>query len=305
MKKIRLRTVVLAAHVLFILPLFSVLAARTALAAESAVETTDLIIRDVTGSLPPEAFATRVAETESMFANVLKFWEADPRIGAFGKIFVEFDYPLKKTLTSFFYWRQAANGKSERVVRVFGAKDRPQLLAHKLTSAVFPNPDKLIRNMMGEVSEGRFGNAMSWPRCGFSPDDWVVAEQRAGHFIPLADLGPNHEDWGMRVVNNAPTVFDRTKQQAAYSEAGSFGEFMVSSYGIGKMKLLNRQSRNALRPWKDVFGNDLEALQTEWLGAVQARTQKDGKSISTLVSLLKRDPSDACYDAQNLARGGM
>ena len=37
----------------------------------------------------------------------------------------------------------------EHQVRVFGVEREPQMVAHKLTHAVFISPDKLVRNIMG------------------------------------------------------------------------------------------------------------------------------------------------------------
>jgi hypothetical protein len=48
--------------------------------------------------------------------------------------------------------------------------------------------------MMGEASEIRFGNPLSFPMCGFNKDEWVMA----------------------------------------ILQAGSFGEYLINTYGIGK-----------------------------------------------------------------------
>jgi len=84
-------------------------------------------------------------------------------------------------------------------------------------------------------------------------------------------------------------------------EAGSFGEFLITTYGTEKMKQFNRLSRNKSRPWKEVFGLTLEQLEAKWLEAVKLGSRdKEGK-ISTLVTLVRNDPNTACFSAQNLA----
>jgi hypothetical protein len=54
------------------------------------------------------------------------------------------------------------------------------MMAHKRTSAVFPQRDKLISNMMGILAEAQVGSAMTFPMCGFDSDDWVPAFARQG-----------------------------------------------------------------------------------------------------------------------------
>ena len=192
------------------------------------IETERLIIRDVTGNISPESFKKLASKADLTLTKVLQFWSTEPRIKQFGKIVVEFDHSDPKANYSFFFFRQE-KGQKVRVVGVFGGGEDPHHLAHKLTSAVFPNSDKLIRNMMGEASEVRFGNPLSFPMCGFDKDCWVIALSRAGSYIPLAKIGSEHSDWGMEIQNNLPKVKDRVKQHTSYLEAGSFGEFLINT----------------------------------------------------------------------------
>jgi hypothetical protein len=270
--------------------------------AGTTVETERLIIRDITGKMPPERFEKLTSKADSTLTEILRFWSAEPRVNELGKIIVEFDHPLPKASTSIFFWGKE-KGQRVRVVRVFGGDDHPHLLAHKLTSAVFPNPDKLIRNMMGEASEKRFGNPLAFPMCGFDKDEWIMALLQVGSYIPFPKIGPDHSDWGMEIKNNVPEVKDRAKQHASYLEAGSFGEFLITTYDTEKMKQFNRLSRNQSRPWKEVFGLTLEQLEAKWLEAIKLGSRdKEGK-ISTLVKLVRNDPNSACFSAQNLAEG--
>jgi hypothetical protein len=265
------------------------------------VETERLIIRDITGNISSERFEKLVNKVDSTLTNILQFWSTEPRIKQFGKIIVEFDHSDPKANYSFFFFRKE-NGQRVRVVRISGGDEYPHHLAHKLTSAVFPNPDKLIRNMMGEASEIRFGNPLSFPMCGFDNDCWVIALSKAGSYIPLTKIGPDHSDWGMEIDNNVPKVKDRTKQHASYVEAGSFGEFLINTYGIEKMKQFNLLSRNKPRPWKEVFGIALEQLEAKWLEAVRLRSRENEENISTLVKLPKDNPNTACFSAQDMSK---
>ncbi len=269
--------------------------------AGSNVENERLIILDATGSMPPQRFEALVRKVDSTLTEVIKFWSADPRITEFGKIIVEFHNPLPKASSSVFMWRKE-NGKKARVVRVYGGGEYPHQLAHKLTSALFPNPDKLIRNMMGEASERRFGNPLSFPSCGFDKDEWVLALVEAGSYIPLTKIGPNHRDWGMEIVNHAPVVNDRAKQHASYVEAGSFGEFLIATYGIDRMKVFNRLSRKEPRPWLAAYGTPLDQLEARWLEALRSKAGEKKKKISILVKLLRNNPKAACNSAQDLVK---
>jgi len=267
----------------------------------ATIETERLIIRDVTGNISSESFKRLASKADLTLTKVLQFWSTEPRIKQFGKIIVEFDHSDPKANYSFFFFRQE-KGQKVRVVGVFGGGEDPHHLAHKLTSAVFPNPDKLIRNMMGEASEVRFGNPLSFPMCGFDKDCWVIALSQVGFYIPLAKIGPDHSDWGMEIQNNLPKVKDRAKQHASYLEAGSFGEFLINTYGIEKMKQFNLLSTNKPRPWKEVYGTALEQLEAKWLEAVRSRSQEKEETIPTLVKLLRDNPNTACASAQDLAK---
>jgi len=212
-------------------------------------ENEGLVIQDISGNLSPERFARLVSKVDAIFTKILRFWSTEPRIAQFGKILVEFDNPDQKPGYSIFFFRKE-NRQRVRVVRVTGGDGYPHQLAHKLTHALFPNPDKLIRNMMGEASEIRFGNTLSFPMCSFDNDVWVMALSRAGSYIPLTKLGPDHRDWGMEIENNMPTIKDRARQHVCYTEAGSFGEFLLEGYGINKIKQFNNLSINKPRPWE-------------------------------------------------------
>ena len=265
------------------------------------IETERLIIRDVTGNISPESFKKLASKADLTLTKVLQFWSTESRIKQFGKIVVEFDHSDPKANYSFFFFRQE-KGQKVRVVGVFGGGEDPHHLAHKLTSAVFPNSDKLIRNMMGEASEVRFGNPLSFPMCGFDKDCWVIALSQAGSCIPLAKIGSEHSDWGMEIQNNLPKVKDRVKQHTSYLEAGSFGEFLINTYGIEKMKQFNQLSTKNPRPWKEVYGVTLEALEAKWLEAIRSKSQGKEETISTLVKLLRDNPNTACTSAQELAK---
>lgn len=268
----------------------------------ATVETERLIFRDMTGTMSPDALERLSHKVEATFTEILNFWSVEPRINKLGKIVIEFDHPLNNANTSI-YIHQNDNRQKIRVVRVFGSAEHPYELAHKLTHATFPNPDKLIRNMMGETSEMRFGNPLSFPMCGFDADEWVMALLQIDSYIPLTNIGPNHSDWGMEIKNGVPRVSNRAKQHALYLEAGSFGRFLISTFGIEKMKKFTHISRNTSRQWQEAFGIPLEQLETEWLEAVRLKTRGNEEKISTLIEFRRNNPETACYSAQDLAKG--
>lgn len=237
---------------------------------------------------------------ESTLTAVTEFWSADPRIEEAGKILIEIEHPLKRNVAASFFFFREENGRRVRILKVYGGYESPHQLAHKLTSALLPHPDILIRNMMGEVSEKRFGNPQSFPMCGFDNDDWVMALIQAGSYIPISKLGQEHSDWGKEIVDYEPQVKDRVKQHTCYLEAGSFGEFLIATSGVMKMKQFYRLSKNKSRPWEDVYKTSLEKLETRWLESLESRPPEKKENISVLLKLWKENPNTACFEAQDM-----
>lgn len=115
---------------------------------DATVETSHLIVSDATGNLSIEQLKQRADNAQETLNKIIAFWSADPEIARLGKIRVIFDVPRRDVYSSVFYWGKNGDEKT-RIVRVFGIDEAPQMMAHKLTSAIFPQKDKLIRNMMG------------------------------------------------------------------------------------------------------------------------------------------------------------
>jgi hypothetical protein len=266
-------------------------------ASSAIIETQHLIVGDATGKLSDAQLKSLADQAQTMLERVLAFWSADAGIRQFGKIRVVFDAPRR--MDYYTSVMEMKDGRMVRAVRVFGYERAPQDMAHKLTSALFPHRDKLIRNMMGVPTEEQVGNPLTHPGCGFSSDDWVLVFKRMNLLIPLNELGPDHESWGHKVgADGFPAVFDRARQSKAYAEAGSFGKYLIQTYGINKMKKFHELSRSE-RPWQGIFGMTLQELEANWLKTLQA----DEKTISTLSKLFERSPDRACLEAQKLVTG--
>ena len=177
-------------------------------AADASVETAHLIVTDATGKLSSGQLERLAGDAQETMNKVLSFWLANPKISRFGKIRVIFDAPRREVYSSVFYWDKKG-GKATRVVQVFGTEGAPQMMAHKLTSAIFPQKDKLIRNIMGILSEAQIGNPLTFPMCGFDSGDWVSAFLENGSYIHLRELGPDHESWGMRDAGGGKLTIDQ------------------------------------------------------------------------------------------------
>ena len=235
--------------------------------------------------------------------KVLAFWSADPGIDQFGKIRIIFEPPFRGNYFSVFYWDRK-DGRQIRAVRVAGSAPLPQMLAHKLASAVFPQNDKLIRNMMGIVTENQLGNRLTFPGCGFSDDEWVLAFLRMKSVIPLNELGPDHESWGMRDYGGGNIrAYDIAKQLKSYAEAGSFSQYLVLTYGINKLKQLHELSSRQKRPWQEVYEIGLQELEANWLKALAASEKAKSESIATLSTLFASNANTACLKAQEIVLG--
>ena len=139
------------------------------------LETSHLIVRDRTGQLTHEQVREVADRADKALKEILIFWSEDPKINELGKIRVELERPRGRGefYGSVFKWG-LEGGNKIRIVYVFGVDREPQGMVHKLTHAIFPNDDKLIRNMMGIPMEVLFGNRLTFPMCGFKNSTWVL-----------------------------------------------------------------------------------------------------------------------------------
>jgi hypothetical protein len=278
--------------------------AGAAQAAGTVVETEHLLVSDATGNMPDARLRDLAGQAQAMLGRVLAFWSADSGVERFGKIRVIFDVPRKGGNYSCVCYWQGRGPERVRSVRVFGFDKPLQMLAHKLTSAVFPQQDKLIRNMMGILAEEQLGNPLTFPRCGFGSDDWVLALLKARAYVPINELGPDHASWGMKDAGGGMLmVLDRPRQHRSYAEAGSFGRYLFQTYGLGRILRLQRLSHEIKRPWQDVFGLGLPELEANWLAALKAGAQAREAEISVVSRFLDADPVTACTQAQWVASG--
>jgi hypothetical protein len=284
---------------LFGLMLWLLLCGR-ALAAD-AVETAHLSVHDATGSLGWERLVALAEREEAGLAAVRGLWGLEgeeARAGGRGKIRVVYDQPQRGQCTSTFFLGLGG----QRTLRVFGCPEAPLMLAHKMTSALMPQPDKLIRNMLGEISEQRLGRAASFPACGQDADDWVRAFEASGLRIPLADLGPDHGSWGMRDEGGGRLIaLDRLRQLRAYAEAGSFARYLAREHGLEGLKRLQwRTLESDQRPWAEVFGADLPELERRWLESLKGG-DVDAARVERLARILMGVGGDPCERARKVA----
>jgi hypothetical protein len=264
-----------------------------------AMEADVFVVRDLTGKLSVDRQAALAKDAREKLDRVLRFYDAGPKVENLGKIRLEFDEPRGGTYSTVFLMVKEGNRKV-RVVRIFGVDKEPQMVAHKLTHAIFISPDKLVRNMMGIPMEVRFGNPLTFPMCGFRSDEWVEAFHRKQSYIPLSELSPDHEQWGMSTRGGVPVVLNKPRQHVMYAESGSFGDYLLASHGAEKMKRFWRLSEGGKRPWEEVFGLPLKELEARWLESLKAK-KPDEKHVEALLNLLNRNPKDACSEAQRLS----
>jgi hypothetical protein len=267
---------------------------------ELTVETPHLIVRNTTGKLTLEHLKRFAEQAQETLNKILTFWSADPGVNQWGKIRIYLDPPRREVYSSVFYWDQEGSRRI-RVVRVFGVEAAPQMMAHKLTSALFPQKDKLIRNMMGILTEAQVGNRLTFPSCGFGSDPWVSAFLKLKSYIPIHQLGPDHASWGMEEDGKGKlSIHDKARQHRAYAEAGSFSAYLFLTYGVNKIKQLQRFSQKKDRPWQDVFGIGLEELEANWLKSLKDSEKAREDDVSVVRKLFQNAPSNACAEAQLL-----
>ncbi len=268
-------------------------------AASPSVETAHLVVVDEASRLTQDELLLFSQGAEAGYLKILQFWSLPERAGGQDKIVLEL-LPDRRG-HSFSVFVPGKRGRRDKsIVRVFGMRE-PREMAHKLTHAVFPTEDKLVRNMMGIPTEERLGNSLSFPMCGFPGHAWVVVLLKTGSFVPLVDLGASHEDWGMSFRGAMPVVSDRKRQHASYAQAGSFGAFLISRFGVEKVKSFYERSRLGGRPWKEVFGADIATLQAQWLASIEEYAGNNKGQVELLEGLWKDDPVTACFRAQRKA----
>lgn len=282
-----------------------ILLAGLSQASVAVVETQHLIVSAENANLSDARLNDLADQAQATFERVLAFWSVDSGMDQFGKIRVIFDAPRRGDYyTAIVDLTYRDRGRRVRAVRVFGYDRSPQEMAHKLTNALFLRDDKLIRNMIGIATEEQVGNPLSWPGCGFRNDSWVLAFLKTKSFIPLNELGLDHESWGMQVgADGFPSVFDRDRQSRAYAEAGSFGSYLIRTYGIKKIKQFYELSSRKTRPWQDIFGVGIQELEANWLKTLRVDEKISDEGVSTLSRLFERNPNTACLAAQRLAAG--
>ena len=261
-------------------------------------ETPRLVVEDMKGKLSPEKFQRFAADADAALQKAMQFWAIADRSQDTGKIRLELYPEYKGHAFSVFQLEKTGSGR-QKVVRLYGLES-PQELFHKLTHALFPTEDKLVRNMMGVPTEERFGNSLSFPLCGRNLDAWVAALRQTGSYIPLRELGQDHEAWGMTFEDKMPVVSDRKRQHASYLEAGSFGDFLLKSYGVDKVKAFHKASLQGDRPWAKIFGQDLPRLETQWIGGVEEYGRQNQDQVRSLAKLWREDPKNACYETQGV-----
>ena len=270
----------------------------------ATIETADLVVGATAQGTSRQDLERLAGRAQDTLRKILAFWSADAGTDRFGKIRVSFEPPRRDIYSSVFYWEQTG-GHRTRAVRVFGTEGAPQMMVHKLTSAVFPQRDKLIRNLMGILAEAQVGNPATFPACGIGSDAWALALVGTKSYIPLGDLGPDHESWGMQDLGGGRlSVHDKAKQHRAYAETGSFASYLFRTYGVNRIKRLQRLSQTTTRPFREVFGADLPALEASWLGTLPAEGKAQEENVTTARRLLGRDPDSACAEAQKLSAAG-
>jgi hypothetical protein len=101
--------------------------------------------------------------------------------------------------------------------------------------------------------------------------------------------------------NGKLLILDKAKQHKAYAETGSFGNYLFITYGINKIKRLQRLSQEKDRPFQDVFGISLQELEANWLKHLRTNGETKEENVAIVLKLLERNPSTACSEAQKLA----
>ena len=97
------------------------------------------------------------------------------------------------------------------------------------------------------------------------------------------------------------SIHDQARQHRAYAEAGSFGAYLFTTFGISKIKRFHRLSHEKDRPWQDVFGIGMEELEAHWINALSTSQRARGDNVPIVSKLLATNAGTACAEAQKLS----
>jgi hypothetical protein len=92
--------------------------------------------------------------------------------------------------------------------------------------------------------------------CGFDNAAWVLAFRQIKLNIPLTDLGPGHESWGMTMKGWFPSFTSRRTQHISYAEAGIFWVLSFGYLWSGKDKGLLSVIASGKEAMGGYFRND-------------------------------------------------
>jgi hypothetical protein len=104
----------------------------------------------------------------------------------------------------------------------------------------------------------------------------------------------------MTTRQGVPVVLDKPKQHIMYAESGSFGAFLLNTYGMNKVTRFYKLSAGGKRPWDEVFESSFVELEKKWLQALETGPKPEEKNITLLLKMVKNDPDKACSEAQQL-----
>jgi len=104
----------------------------------------------------------------------------------------------------------------------------------------------------------------------------------------------------MTTKQGVPVVLDKAKQHIMYAESGSFGAFLLNTYGMKKVKRFHKLSAGGKRPWEEAFGSSFAELETKWLHVLDTGPKPDEKNVALLLKMVQDNPAEACSEAQQL-----
>ena len=211
-----------------------------------AIETGNFTLAFEPRGIPRDA-AEALAGTheKAVRGNLELFRETQPRWKkSFAAYFADFDSKV------FFlhHWGRGMGGDAGTFMVYDGKAPDPGLAAHE-------NAHVLMGQNWGGSSSflseglGMYAEAMATDKA--KNHRATAAHLRAGRLFPLEEMA------GVRIGTDARTP-------VAYPAAGSFVQFLIQRYSLGKLKIAY-QGEGAGAAWTSAYGKGLPELEREWL----------------------------------------
>lgn len=158
-------------------------------------------------------------------------------------------------------------------------------VAHVVTGR---HEDYLIRHLDAPYLEQQFTGLFTLPACGFQIHLQAAALVEAGRLVPIAEIPADPYQWGFG-RGRIDGFEDPQRVHRFYTEAGSFGQYLIESYGV---EALARLRSRPDRAWTAAYAKPLGDLEQGWLDVLGQVRQANAALVHRLAEAART--ADPC-----------